>query len=288
MARRTSKPKEEVRPPNLMEKKEVAHQKIQAQIEKGQQYRARPINSEEELKELDTERQKWSDYNLELLRRLFDNQEIADEYNARIGIGILFSDPSPQGQIEDFHQSMDDHINCLESIRDRLELISESSHVSSPTSTNLAPPSQDVFVVHGHDEGAREAVARLVEKLGLRAVILHEQSNAGRTIIEKFEASSEVGFAVVLLTPDDMGYPCEKSDQAAYRARQNVIFELGYFMGKLGRERVAALYKEGVELPSDIHGVVYIPMDDSEAWHFNLAKEMKAAGLPIDMNDIIK
>ena len=212
---------------------------------------------------------------------------MADEYSKRYG-GIIAIplNPSLQERIESFHKRVSTDISCLKSIRDRLELIPESPHVSSPTSTNLATPSRDVFIVHGHDEGAREAVARFVEKLGLKAVILHEQPNAGRTIIEKFEGSSDVGFAVVLLTPDDVGYPHDKPKQSAPRARQNVIFELGYFMGKLRRERVAALYKEGVELPSDIHGVVYVPMDDGEAWHFKLAKEMKAAGLPIDMNDV--
>ena len=285
MARRTSKPKEELRPPNLMENREAARQKIQSQIEKGQQYRERPINSEKELEKLDAERQKWSEYNLELLRRLFDNQAIADEYNAHIGIGVLFPDLSLQEQTEDFCQSVGACITCLESIRNRLELIPESSHVSSPTSTNLATPSHDVFIVHGHDEGAKQAVARFVEKLGLRAVILHEQPNAGRTIIEKFEGSSDVGFAVVLLTSDDMGYPRDNPEQSAPRARQNVIFELGYFMGKLGRERVAALH-EGVELPSDIHGVVRVEMDNGKDWRRELAKEMKVAGLPIDMNDV--
>ena len=286
MARRTSKPKEELRPPNLMEKKEVAHQKIQSQIEKGRQYRDRPINSQEELEELRSERQKWSDYNLELLRRLFDNSAMADEFSKSYMPFTIPLNPGLQGQIESFREHVSANITCLESIRDRLELIPESSHVSSPTSTNLATPSQDVFIVHGHDEGAREAVARFVEKLGLRAVILHEQPNAGRTIIEKFEGSSDVGFAVVLLTSDDVGYPRDNPEQSAPRARQNVIFELGYFMGKLRRERVAALYKEGVELPSDIHGVVYVRMDDGEAWHFKLAKEMKAASLPVNMNDV--
>lgn len=242
MARRASKPKEELRPPNLVENREAARQKIQSQIEKGEPYRKISINSEKKLEELDAERQKWSDYNFELLRRLFDNQVIADEYNAYIRVGVISLDPSLQEQIEDFYQQMNTCITYLESIRNRLELIPESHRVPSPASTNPATPSRDVFVVHGHDEGARESVARLVERLGLGAIILHEQSNAGRTIIEKFEASSEVGFAVVLLTPDDVGYPRDKSDQAAYRARQNVIFELGYFMGKLGRKRVAALY----------------------------------------------
>ena len=284
MARRTSKPKEGLQPPNLVESREVARQKIQFQIEKGQQYRERSINSKKELEDLHAERQKWSKYNLELLRRLFDNPTVADEYEVSDGFTSLSS--RLQQQIEIFYQRVNACITCLESIRDRLELIPESPHASSPTSTNSATPSRDVFIVHGHDKGAREAVARLVERLGLRAIILHEQPNAGRAIIEKLEGSSKVGFAVVLLTPDDVGYPRDKSDQAAPRARQNVIFELGYFMGKLGRERVAALHKEGVELPSDIHGVVYVPMDNSEAWHLKLAKEMKAARLPIAMNNL--
>ena len=288
MARRTSKPKEELLPPNLTENREVARQRIQSQIEKGQQYEKMPINSKEELDELYSERRKWSDYNSELLRRLFDNPAIANDYSKGSGAISFPLYPSLRDNIESFRKGVSANITRLESIRDRLELITESPLISSPTNTNLIIPSQDVFIVHGHDEGAREAVARFVEKLGLKAVILHERPNAGRTIIEKFEGSSDVGFAVVLLIPDDVGYPRDNPKQSAPRTRQNVIFELGYFMGKLGRERVAALYKEGVELPSDIHGVVYVPMDDGEAWHFNLAKEMKAAGLPIDMNDIIK
>lgn len=284
MARRTSKPKEELPPPNLTENREVARQRIQSQIEKGQQYRERSINSKKKLEDLSAEWQRWSDYNLELLRRLFDSPTIADEYKVSSGFFSLSS--RLQQQIATFHRRVNVCITRLESIRDRLELIPESPHISSPTSTNSATPSHDVFIVHGHDEGARESVARLVERLGLRAVILHEQSNVGRTIIEKFEDSSDVGFAVVLLTPDDMGYPRDEPNQSAPRARQNVIFELGYFMEKLRRERVAALYKEGVKLPSDIHGVVYVSMDDGGAWRFKLVEEMKAAGLPIDMNDV--
>ena len=286
MARRTSKPKEELRPPNLMENREAARQKIQSRIEKGQQYEKMPINSKEELDDLHAERQKWSEYNSELLRRLFDNQAIADEYNVYIG-GISLN-PSLQDRIKSFHKHVSDNITRLESIRDRLELIPESPDTPSPASTNLATPSRDVFIVHGHDEGAKQAVARFVEKLGLKAVILHEQPNAGRTIIEKFEDSSDVGFAVVLLTPDDVGYPSDNPKRSAPRARQNVIFELGYFMRKLGRERVAALYKEGVELPSDIQGFIHVPMDNGEAWHVELAKDMKAAGLPVDGDDLIK
>ncbi len=143
--------------------------------------------------------------------------------------------------------------------------------------------SRKVFLVHGHDEAVKFAVARFLEKLGLEPVILHEQPNKGQTVIEKFEANSDVRFAVVLLTPDDEGRATTGKDLKP-RARQNVILELGYFIGKLRRARVCALYKEGVELPSDIHGVIYVPYDGAGGWRFELAKELKAAGIDVDLN----
>jgi len=116
-------------------------------------------------------------------------------------------------------------------------------------------------------------------------IILREQPNKGRTLIEKFEDYADVGFAIVLLTPDDKGGPknCGASDLKP-RARQNVVFELGYFIGRLGRNRVCALYLEGVEIPSDYSGVVYTKMDPSGAWRLEIAKELKAAGFSVDMN----
>lgn len=143
-----------------------------------------------------------------------------------------------------------------------------------------------VFIVHGHDEQARETVARFVEKLGLEAIILHEQPNAGRTIIEKFEDYSNVQFAIVLLTPDDVGKGSSETELNP-RARQNVIFELGFFIGKLTRKNVCALYKEGVEILSDYQGVLYHPLDLGGGWKLALAKELKAAGFNIDMNKVI-
>lgn len=114
----------------------------------------------------------------------------------------------------------------------------------------LPSASNKVFIVHGHDELALQSLARFVEKLGLQAIVLKEQPNQGRTIIEKFEDSArEVGFAVVLLTPDDLGGVADNSAPSS-RARQNVIFELGYFAGALGRGRVCLLRKGDIEIPS--------------------------------------
>ncbi|HEX3697630.1 MAG TPA: nucleotide-binding protein [Polyangia bacterium] len=123
------------------------------------------------------------------------------------------------------------------------------------------PNTRRVFVVHGHDEEAKLATARFLEKLQLDPVVLSEQPNEGRTIIEKFEHHADVSYAIVLLTPDDVGAPEEAPDVLRPRARQNVMLELGYFIGRLGRSRDCALYKDGVELPSDLHGVLYVQMD---------------------------
>lgn len=144
-----------------------------------------------------------------------------------------------------------------------------------------------VFVVHGHDDLMKTKVARFIERLGLEAVILHEQANKGMTIIEKIEASTDVDFAVVLYTPDDKGNLATLAAQGQLneRARQNVVFEHGYLIAKLGRAHVVPLLSSRVEKPSDISGVVYV--DDSN-WEVDVAKEMLAAGYEIDFNKLLK
>jgi predicted nucleotide-binding protein len=163
---------------------------------------------------------------------------------------------------------------------------------STPASAVTAVPpnleSRKVFVVHGHDNETKEATARFIERIGLEPIILHEQASSGRTIIEKFEIySGDIAFAVVLLTPDDVGAANDATPNLNPRARQNVILELGYFMGRLGRVRVCALHKGGVELPSDYQGVIYIEMDPSGAWKSKLAQELVQAKLPIDLNGLL-
>ena len=175
---------------------------------------------------------------------------------------------------------------AIESLEERLE---ESGGQIVP---DVAPErsriekTRKVFVVHGHDVGTREAVARFLEKLQFEPVVLHEQPNRGKTIIEKFEANADVGFAVVLLTPDDL--VVGEDGKSVSRTRQNVILELGYFIGRLGRDRVCALKRGDVELPSDILGVVWIDFDTSDAWHMKLAKELQAAGYKVDWNKMMR
>jgi predicted nucleotide-binding protein len=146
---------------------------------------------------------------------------------------------------------------------------------------------QKVFVVHGHDAGAREGVARFLQSIEVEPVILLEQANSGQTIIQKFEShAAAVSFAVILLTPDDLG-GAAGSDQAQ-RARQNVIYELGYFTGKLGRGRTCLLRKGNVDIPSDLAGIVYTELDEAEGWKLKLIRELKAAGFNIDANKAMK
>lgn len=154
--------------------------------------------------------------------------------------------------------------------------------------TNYAPENEQkqmnrVFIVHGHAEAVNQEVARTIERLGLEAVILREQPNIGKTIIEKFEANAkEVNFAIILLTADD-----KIDGEDAFRARQNVIFEMGYFMGALGRKNVMCMLQENVEKPGDIDGVVYTLIDRSGVWKYSLVKELKACGYEVDANKII-
>ena len=142
--------------------------------------------------------------------------------------------------------------------------------------------SDKVFIVHGHNNEIKLAVARLIMQLDLTPIILHEQPNKGRTIIEKFEKlSDDVSFAIVLLSADDV------MQDGKHRARQNVILELGYFIAKLGRENVVALYDTSteVEIPSDITGVLYEPYDNPNGvWRFEVIQELKAAGFDVDAN----
>ena len=159
----------------------------------------------------------------------------------------------------------------LESMIDEVEEYWEENEPTTSipiTNGKRSESTNKVFLIHGRDEGARNTVARFLGQLRLEPVILAEQASQGKTIIEKFESHAQVRFAIALLTPDDAG-SLSNEDTPRPRARQNVIFELGYFIGRLGRDGVCALTKGEVEIPSDYSGVVYIPLDDG-GWKFDL------------------
>lgn len=142
-----------------------------------------------------------------------------------------------------------------------------------------------VFLVHGRNEEATQKVARFLDGLKLEAILLEEQAYEGRSTLEKFAGHSDVGFAVVLITGDDVGRPKDAPpDGLKPRARQNVIFELGFFLGKLPKGHVCALYENGVELPSNFHGIGYVPYDTAGAWKIRLAHEINTSGITIDFS----
>lgn len=176
--------------------------------------------------------------------------------------------------------------SCIEQLETDIELSGQGTQPDQQVRLERIS-SNKVFVVHGHHEGVKQALAKFLERLGLQPVILHEQASKGRTIIEKFEDYSDVSFAVVLLTADDIGKAKDSADDFALRARQNVVFELGFFIGKLGRPYVCSLYEEGVRTPSDYDGVVFIPLDKAEAWKPALFRELQAAGFDVDGRDMV-
>ena len=144
------------------------------------------------------------------------------------------------------------------------------------------PQSRSIFIVYGHDTGAEDEVTLVIERLGLRAIILYEQSDTSKTLVEKVERHADVGFAVVILTPGDLGYSKHKTPKAESRARRNLVLDLCYFLGKLGRSRVCALLKGEVEIPAEIADVLYMPMDDTGRWQIKLAKALRAAGMDLE------
>ena len=182
----------------------------------------------------------------------------------------------------EYQTDMEDNISSLEANSDRIEPLGESP--DTPRTFG-----DKVFIIHGRDDGVKGDVALFVRDLGLKEIILDRQPNEGLiAILDKFEREAKkADFAIALLTPDDVGAPKDETNSLKPRARQNVVLELGYFWGRLGRKRLCVLYKEGVELPSDMSGIVYVPMDNFGGWKQKLAREMNRAKLPIDPQKLL-
>jgi predicted nucleotide-binding protein len=286
----------DAKPPDaLIISKEKFLSKLLARVEIGKELIELKVTNVEELEHNEKEYYKWNDYNSEFLKQSFNNEdnEYRLHYNRVNSFGGLLIggsyDSSPQKRLQDLKEDIENKVIFLEKLIDKVDLL-KSEVESSAVKVSKLPISSlnysKIFIVHGHNVAVQQSVARTVEKLGLTPIILHEQANAGKTIIEKFEANSEVGFAIILLTDDDEGK--SKTDiELQKRSRQNVVLELGYFIGKLGRDRVLPLYTEGVELPSDIHGLLYVPLDKADTWKFALVRELKAAKYEVDANKLL-
>ncbi len=182
---------------------------------------------------------------------------------------------------ENGKRKFNDLINIM--IKD-LNLSDEENKKSKMENNEL---SDKIFIVHGHNDEMKHSVARFITMNNLKPIILHEQPNKGRTIIQKFKDYSDVSFAIVLLSADDKAYPRnKKSEDWKYRARQNVILELGFFLGTLNEANVVVLHEkiDNFDIPSDYKGVLFIEYDKNDDWKFKIVKELKAVGFGIDAN----
>lgn len=270
------------------------NQIIQSRITEGLLLLSNLKDSQHQLGTALRECENWSNYNEKLLSRLFDNKEIVDKYtkfSGEIPWIPYTSQPTASEKFDIFQKRFENSINSLVEMCDQIEIPKET--LDEIDKESLQIPSHTfgdkIFIVHGHNEAAKLKMARFVDSLELIPIILDEQPSRGQTIIDKFEEhADQVGFAIVLLTCDDVGAPKERLENPEPRARQNVILELGYFLCGLGRERVRILYEEGVELPSDVYGLSYVPMDKSAGWKLELAKEMASVGIPIDLNKLVQ
>lgn len=278
--------------PRLLVPREQLRGEIDERLELGHEIIKRAISSETELRGAKDAYYSWSEYNVALLRRSFQVLGPSEEY-AESGPGVFFvgGPPDPLSvKVNELHRDVHQKLRRLESLQGRLVLFQEDSGVvqPAPPTTDPAVGGKDVFIVHGRNETIKQTVARFLDHLlGYPPVILHEQADRGRTVIEKFEDHvTEAAAAVVLLTGDDVGGLADSSMQK--RARQNVVLELGFFIGTLGRARTVILYEPGVELPSDLDGVLYVEIDQGGAWKNAVARELKAVGLETDLTALLK
>lgn len=228
------------------------------------------------------ERWKWQQYVEELLKQSFNipNNEYHKDF-VEAGQSLIYV--PGRDYIQDERDEINKKVAYLESLIERLPLIPSSVETSiMPAKQPNLTISKKIFIVHGHDSSSRAEVELLIKKIGYEPIVLFKQASGGKTIIEKFEEETEsVVFAIILYTACDYGRDKQESKEQP-RARQNVVFEHGYLSAKLGRSRVCALVEPGIEVPGDLAGVVYIQL--SGTWEYMLAKEMKQAGLEIDLN----
>ncbi|HEY4327986.1 MAG TPA: nucleotide-binding protein [Mucilaginibacter sp.] len=291
MTTRKTSQQPEQSPTQLIVGKDFFKEKINSRIQAGEELLNKQIQTMPQLEEAKQQFYDWDDYNSELLKQSFNNEynEYRKDYDG-VNSFYGFLTGGQTDELQEFREKLQNKITNLRQLLAKTDLIKSlvpAVDISKTTQiSKLDNPNNDVFIVHGHNNEVKINVTRTLEKLGLNPIILHEQANAGKTIIEKFEEHSNVDFAIVILTDDDFG-KARKDDSLNPRARQNVILELGYFIGKLGRNRVCPLYSKGVELPSDLYGLLYLEIDNSEYWKISLAKELKAAGYKIDVNKII-
>jgi predicted nucleotide-binding protein len=297
MAKKTTRTPEPSPSTELVIQKNGFKSAIDERVKSGEEIFSFQVKTQQDFESNKEQFYEWNDYNSEYLKQSFNNEyneykKSYDDAGSWGGFMVLGGrNPSPAEELKKFKDKVESKIKNLKKLSAKTELLKCSVNVDDEDITTIAQKedskkTNNIFIVHGHDDRTKIEITRTIEKLGLNPIILHEQPNEGKTVIEKFEVHSNVGFAIVLMTCDDLG-KAKTSDEEQYRARQNVILEMGYFIGKIGRQGVFPLYESGVELPSDLYGLLYNPLDDKGNWKFALVKELRAAGYDVDANKIL-
>lgn len=224
--------------------------------------------------------ERWHDFNKELYSTAFETPNNRYKYDYESCWVVIWG----KDVIGEYKDNIRRFINKMKGDIEKIDLIPCIVPDDIKEVCIKEKNTKNVFIVHGHDDAAINEVKVFLIKLGLNPIILREQANAGKTIIEKIEEYTNVGFSIVLYTPCDEG---KSKTETSYRdrARQNVVFEHGYLCAKLGRENVCALVKDGIEIPGDISGIVFILME--KGWELQVAKELKRAKYQIDLNDLL-
>jgi predicted nucleotide-binding protein len=257
--------------PLIVPKEEVI-KKLNKQLVAGKSlHKIKPEESSASVASLLHKIENWKTSSFTVLSESFAGNEVTSEFN-RIS---NFHKKISGGYIEQHHEIQKLLSTSLQFIQTTLSSLSVMDNTIPNRNRN------SIFIVHGHDNAVKQEVARFILDIGKKPIILHEQTNGGQTIIEKFSNYSEVPFAIILLTPDDIGYPVNSETHKKSRARQNVIFEFGFFVAKIGRNRVCVLHKGDVEIPSDLQGVAYIAFDDHGGWKNKVIKEMIGLGIKV-------
>jgi predicted nucleotide-binding protein len=268
---------------------------LKDRVEKGNDIYKKEIKDLGHFYEKQQEFSDWNDYNLEFLKQSFDDPyneyrkkySDAGEWSGMIVTSAFGSGETTEQKIQKFHLKFEKKLNNLKQLLNKVDLLKSEIEDDKVDviSEIVSLDTSKVFIVHGHDDIAKLETARFIEQLGFEPIILHEQASSGKTIIEKIESYSNVGFGIVLYTSCDIGAKKGEENNLNERARQNVVFEHGYLIGKIGRENVCAIVKGNIETPNDISGVVYISM--SSDWKLELAKELRNSGYKVDMNLVI-
>lgn len=296
MATRKSAP-ETPQPLGLRVEQAEAKSRLVERMQIGEQLLSNGLSSYAALEEAEKKYQKWNDFNVALLKSLFTTDELANEYNASTGmVMMVMREKSLSEKVDDYNKRIDKKVHRLDSISERLTLFpvtgfaKEPEFSARPGLEREIKSSKKVFVVHGRDDAAKANLEAFLREIGLDPIVLHRQADEGMTVIEKFEKHSDVRYAFILLTPDEVSYLVSESNKVdndrnkERRARPNVIFEWGYFVGKLGRSSVCCISTGDVTVPSDMNGLVtkrYI--SSVEEVGYAIIKDLRAAGIDAKM-----